>query len=265
MINAVSGAASSSSTDASQAIDANELIAEHTDPQRRVDTRGLAALVHQASTEDPGKASAAYADIENALAAQSSLDGSHFAEDTRAAFAAAATTGSAVGALKGGAVLGQAGTDAIARGARQTAPAVQTLKDNPILSKEWVGFESAWTGKGGFTGPLKSVLDAQGITYNATGNERQPPATLNGRTSSWGGRQITVDVQSSPGVREPGRASHRTSATGHPVPLPMPRTLRHKRSLSHAIATLSATARDAPPVPRANRRSHQVPPAPGLP
>jgi hypothetical protein len=178
MINAVSGAESSSSTDASQAVDANELIADHTDSQGRVDTRGLAALVHQASTEDPGKASAAYAEIENALAAQSPADGSHFAEDTRAAFAAAATTGSAVGALKGGAVLGEGGADAIARGASQTAPAVQTLKDNPILSKEWVGFESAWTGKGGFTGPLKTLLDAQGITYNAT-PLRSPPGSLN--------------------------------------------------------------------------------------
>ena len=177
MINAVSGAESSSSTDASQAIDANKLIAEHTDLQGRVDTRGLAVLVQQASTADPGKASAAYADIENALAAQSPVDGSHFAEDTRAAFAAAAT-GSAVGALKGGAVLGQAGAGAIARGASQTAPALQTLKDNPILSKEWVGFESAWTGKGGFTGPLRTLLDAQGITYNVT-PLRSPPGSLN--------------------------------------------------------------------------------------
>lgn len=175
-ISAVSGAEFSPSTGASQAIDANELIAQHTDSHGRVDTQGLAALVHQASTEDPGKASSAYTDIENALAKRSPTDASHFAQDTSAAFAAAAK-GAAVGALKTGASLGQSGADAIARGTSQTANAVRTLTDNPILSKHWVPYDSAWTGKSGFTGGLKALLDRQGITYDVT-PLRSPPGSL---------------------------------------------------------------------------------------
>jgi hypothetical protein len=171
-INPVSGAASS--TVARWPSDANELIAQHTDPLGRVDTQRLAALVYQASTDDPSKASAAYADIENALAAQSPAEASHFAQDTLTAFAAAATTGATVGAFRGSAALGDAGAIATNLGADQTARAARTLMDNPILSKEWVAFESAWTGKGGFTGSLRTLLDQQGITYNVT--PLRPPA-----------------------------------------------------------------------------------------
>ena len=158
---------SRSSSEPDQAVDAKQLIAEHTDANGRVDTQGLANLVEEAATQDPDKASAAYQDIENALAARNPTDASHFAQDTVARFAAA-TAGTAVGALKAGRTLAREGAATIAEGAGKIATATQTLKDNPILSKRWTNATSAWTGKGGFSGPLRDLLDQQGISYNRT-------------------------------------------------------------------------------------------------
>lgn len=159
-VSAVQG--SQSSTGASAASDVHELIAQHTDSHGRVDTQGLANLVQQAAAQDPDKASAAYQDIEHSLAERSPTDASHFAQDTAAGF----LKGAAVGAMHAGGTLAKQGAATVAEGARTIGEAAQTLKDNPILSIRWTSATSAWTGRGGFTGPLKDLLDRHGISYD---------------------------------------------------------------------------------------------------
>lgn len=143
---------------------ARELIAQARDPATgQVDTKRLAGWVADASGQDFAKASAAHAAIENELVAQGRTgDLSRFNEDVVAAaqrvadIAPNGLTGAGQGMIQAGGKL---------------------LVDNPILTKVWEGTTSAWTGKGGFTSNLQTLLEGHGIEIAPHVNAA-PPGSL---------------------------------------------------------------------------------------
>lgn len=127
---------------------ARSLIGRATDPVNgQVDTRQLAQWVAQAHEQDPQAASHAYAAIEAELGTISPAEAGRFNQDV-------------VGATEWQPALpsGQWATGHVlaTRGDR-------VLIDNPILEKRWEFTRSAWTGKGGPTGPLADLLRSHGI------------------------------------------------------------------------------------------------------
>ena len=130
---------------------ANTLVQQATDPRTgTVDTRQLGQWVAGAAQQDPRAASQAHAAIEDRLLARSPADAASFnAEVVSAAQSVAAF---APGGLSG------AGQGLVQSGTR-------LLVDNPILSKRWEPTTSAWTGRGGFTGPLKALLESHKIDF----------------------------------------------------------------------------------------------------
>lgn len=189
MLEAVGGAGLSSATAVGggqdrRTIDASRLIAQATDPKSgAVDTRALAQAVHQAAGVDPKTASAAYGEVEHALSERSPADASRFNSDVQDAFRTSgdAAAGLGVGASKAGGGLSAAGAARTAEGAGLTTRGAQLLKDNPLLSKQWVSTRSLWTGKGGFTSNLQTMLKQHGIAFDTT--VRPPPAGSLGKGS----------------------------------------------------------------------------------
>lgn len=127
-----------------------ELVAQARDPATgQLDTKKLAGWVADAGGRDFASASAAHAAIENELVAQGRMgDLSRFSEDVVAATRKVAET-APNGLWAAGQVWATQG-----RG---------LLLDNPILTKRWEGTTSAWTGKGGFSARLQTLLESHGI------------------------------------------------------------------------------------------------------
>ena len=146
-------ASAASGSGADPAANAQALIHQATDSHGHVDTRLLAHWVDDAAGHDFEAASQAHAHIEQQL---SPADASRFNHDIVAQ--------AAKSPLPGG--LAAAGQQMLHDGTK-------LLVDNPILVKQWVGTESAWTGKGGFTDGLSNLLKSHGIQVDA--DVRPPP------------------------------------------------------------------------------------------
>lgn len=130
------------------AVHAGALIQQATDPRNgTVNTRQLGQWVADAARQNPSAASQAHAAIETRLLASSPADAASFNSEVVSAAQALVPSGLA-GAGQG---LVQSGT--------------RLLVDNPILTKRWEPTTSAWTGRGGFTGPLKELFDKSGIDF----------------------------------------------------------------------------------------------------
>lgn len=139
---------------------AGQMIARTTDSQGRVDTRQLAQMVGDAARGDPAAASAAYEQIFNRLASTNVGDASRFSREVNTSLRQDEPLN-----LPGGAVFGT-GQGAV-NGARHFDVAGgRILADNPILRIEWQPLKSDWTNRGGFSGPLREMLDRGGITVN---------------------------------------------------------------------------------------------------
>ena len=167
-----------------QTIDASGLISGATNVRTgQIDTRALAQVVQAAAGRDPATASAAYSDVEHQLGQRSPADASRFNADIRDAFRTAgdAAAGSGVGAVRAGAHASSLGAARTRFGEGLSAKGAQLLRDNPLLSKQWVSTASQWTRRGGFTDGLEQMLSQHGISFNAT--PRLAPAGSVGRTS----------------------------------------------------------------------------------
>jgi hypothetical protein len=139
---------SPSSPDRSDQDNARSLIARATDPASgQVDTRQLGQWVAEAHAQDPQAASQAHAAIEAELGGASPAEAGRFNQDVAEAMQAPLALPS-----------GQWAT-----GQLLTARGDRVLVDNPILEKRWEFTRSAWTGKGGATGPLADLLHSHGI------------------------------------------------------------------------------------------------------
>lgn len=183
---------------------AETMVRAATDPASgRIDTRALANQVMDAARSDPAAASAAYAAIESEVARTGGIgDVGRLSADIQAAARTGQSppppannndpapydttvSGATIPAanividagqqqIARGQALGAQGTTMIGQGNVMSARGTQLLTDNPILSVRWEGTTSAWTGQGGFTGPLADRLRAGGIEVAAWTNA--PPA-----------------------------------------------------------------------------------------
>lgn len=151
------GAATSSHTTNEQ-LHAVQLLRNVTDPRSgQIDTQRLAYWVADAQRQDPDAASQAYALLEVELSQRNPADAGRFAQDVvQFASTPAASEPSNPGQLT---LSGQ-----WASGQYLSMRGDRTLINNPILEKRWEFTQSAWTGKGGPTGPLKELLESNGIT-----------------------------------------------------------------------------------------------------
>jgi hypothetical protein len=153
------------STDAQAS--ARAAVAQATNPAtNQVDTGALSRQVAETAQRDPQAAAEMRAAIENELVAQSRVgDLSRFNQDLQAA-ANDGTFGTygVPGMLAvGGQTAVNIGNTRIADGTALTARGTQALAANPQLTVRWESTTSAWTGNGGFTQPLRDVLDGHGI------------------------------------------------------------------------------------------------------
>ncbi|SOB86460.1 hypothetical protein SAMN06297144_1565 [Sphingomonas guangdongensis] len=135
-----------------------------------IDTAGLARDVVAAARTDAPVADRAYRAISAELAQHSPVAAGAFerevvaaARDQSSAVPGPSITGAAHGAATAG---------------------TRTLIDNPILSVQWEGTRSAWTGKAGFTPGLTALLEQHGLTINPRNNV--PPAGSVGQASGVG-------------------------------------------------------------------------------
>lgn len=135
---------------------ADDLIASVTDHSSGdVDTNALAAMVADAFQQDPGRAEAAYAELQVALASQGTDLASRLDEDVSIYLAGV-----------GSAVFGT-GQGAVNAGRR-------ILADNPLLRVMYEFTDSPWDGKGGATpGMLKMV---QSHSFEVVPEINRPPA-----------------------------------------------------------------------------------------
>ncbi len=136
------------------------LVVGATDPATgQADTAVLGRQIAEAAAQDPAKAGAAYHAVHEQLQQR----------DPRQAQQLDADVARAVGDLAKGAAsgLGKAGA--------------QVLASNPILSKQWISTESAWTGESGFTKGLYDLLDSNGIAFDL--GARSAPAGSLGPSS----------------------------------------------------------------------------------
>lgn len=160
-------AADRSGDDAARA-GAGSLIQAARDPVRgTVDTRQLATWVTEAQRRDPQAASAAYAALESELMRSSPADVHHLAQDI-VRQNGSGSNASGIDAPE----LHASGQWATGQYLARRGDAV--LGNNPILNKRWEFTQSAWTGKGGPSGPLKSLLQNHGIEVAPKVNA--PPA-----------------------------------------------------------------------------------------
>lgn len=139
---------------------AAQVIAGATDTRGRVDVASLGRMVGDAARRDPAAASASYSAIFNRLASTNVGDASRFAREVRTSLQQQDPVN-----LPGGAVFG-VGQGAINAARHYDAAGTRILVDNPILRVEWQPLRSDWTGRGGFSGPLRTMLDQGGITVN---------------------------------------------------------------------------------------------------
>jgi hypothetical protein len=131
-----------------------------TDPVTgQIDTGALATQIGAAGTQDMNVASAAYGAIRAQLQQQDPAAASQFDQQVANAFL-------------------QYGSDALAgTGTGLLASGRDILIDNPILLKSWESTTSVWTGQGGFTQGLQSLLEANGIQVSPNVNP-VPPGSI---------------------------------------------------------------------------------------
>ncbi len=114
---------------------------------------------HVTSQTDFAKASESYAHIKSELAQRNPSEAQNF----DSAVARAYTRGA---------------TDAVTAASTGLASAgKKVLVNNPILSKQWESTRSAWTGRGGFSSGLTTLLESHGIQSPAFTNQ-VPPNSL---------------------------------------------------------------------------------------
>ncbi len=143
---------------------ARQLIQQATDARTGdVDTRRLAGWVAEAHARHPRMASEAHAAIEEELLRFGPAEAGRFDQDVVAAMQAQPQSPALSGQWAAGQYLA-------ARGDR-------ILVNNPILEKRWEFTQSAWTGKGGPTGPLADLLARNGIQA-VPGVNAPPPGSL---------------------------------------------------------------------------------------
>jgi trimeric autotransporter adhesin len=143
---------------------AQDIVAKATSSSTHtVDTKQLAQWVVDAGRASPEKASAAYAQIENQLGTG---DKSRFAQDV-ADIAKGGSAYSATGAAQ----------SVVTTGSR-------VLKQNPILEIQWHSTTSPVTGKAGFSGPLRDLLDKHGINHSLPVHNQPPKAVNNNSPAS---------------------------------------------------------------------------------
>jgi hypothetical protein len=179
------------------------LVARATDARTgSIDTAQLARWVADASGHDPDAAGQAYSAIESDLLARNPADAARFNQDVATAFRSPPSgpdsgAGSATGVTVG-----------IGEAIRRTGS--QVLVQNPILQVRWESTTSAWTGKGGFTLGLDSLLRSQGIDVAARINPAPPgslgpqsgvPAAVANNTNGSLARDAIADRFRAPGVQ----------------------------------------------------------------
>lgn len=200
-------ASAPSAPSAVQRGEARDLIAQAADPRTgAVDTKRLAGWVAEASVKDFDAASQAHASIEKELVAQGRVgDLSRFNQDVVTATAELAPNG----LWAAGAKLAKDGKD--------------LLIDNPILVKRWENTTSAWTGRGGFSSPLRDLLTSHGIEFNATPN----PVPANSVTKSQGIPKAVANNTNGSLARD--AIADRWRASGHDVAIEQPRNNGSRR------------------------------------
>jgi hypothetical protein len=174
--NATQGSTGFSSTNApAQSTNpAASLVNSATNPRTgAIDTKQLASMVADAAKTDFKAASMAYRQIESELASRNVGDASRFSQDFRSAVAA--NNNDAGKPVSGPSVT------AIGQGVQMAG--TQTLVKNPVLEVRWEATKSAWTNKGGLSGPLQDVLRNGGITVVDRVNA--PPPGSVGKASGY--------------------------------------------------------------------------------
>lgn len=157
-------AGSTTSGTGSSSVDGRGLVQQATNPSTgQPNTDQLARWVGEARQQDPALAQQAQGAIESELIAQGRIgDLSRFNQAVREQPQPLPGTYGVPGMLlEGGRQLANRGSDLLSQGQALTQAGTQQLIDNPILSKRWESTTSAWTGKGGFTQPLRDVLNGQ--------------------------------------------------------------------------------------------------------
>jgi len=154
----------------SDAHNASELIAQVTTPQG-VNTQMLGQWVAEASLHDPQAASSAYAEMEQKLLTEHGPGAlGRFQQDVVRASQSPASQPVSPSGLATGISVG-VGQGLVRHGD-------DIMRQNPILQKRWEFTESAWTNKGGPSGPLAALLERSGIQV-APGVNAPPPGSLN--------------------------------------------------------------------------------------
>jgi len=195
---APTGATASSAVQRGQARD---LIAQAADPNTgALDTRRLAGWVAEASVKDFDSAAQAHASIEKELIAQGRVgDLSRFNQDVVTATAELAPNG------------------LWAAGQAMASQGKHLLVDNPILIKRWENTTSAWTGRSGFSSPLRELLTSHGIEFNATAHAAPPNSV--GKSAG-----IPKEVANNTnGALARDAIADRWRAAGHDVSIEQPR------------------------------------------
>lgn len=161
----VAEASANTSTNAAAAAggpSAQTLISQATDARTgAVDTRQLANLVVDAARQDFTTAAKAHAEIEGLL---SPADKTRFNTDVVDAAS--------------NYVPGPAGLSGAFQGMADAGRS--TLVNNPILSVSWESTRSPITNRGGFTNGLQTLLQSNGISFNANINPVPPGAVTPG-------------------------------------------------------------------------------------
>ncbi len=148
--------AGAGATPSADSVNAVGLIAGVTNPATgEADTATLARQIADAAAQDPAKAGAAYQAVREQLRQRDPSLSQQLDSDVARAVSDVAK-GVAPGLNKAGA---------------------HVLTSNPILSKQWVSTQSAWTGKGGFTQGVRDLLDSHGIAVER-GVRPAPPGSL---------------------------------------------------------------------------------------
>lgn len=185
--------ASGSTAPVTGAANAADLIGKATDQATgKVDTNSLADMVADASRHDTDKALGAYDAIRAKLSPD---DAARFDKDVvRVADDAAKGTSTGLGAA-----------------------GYKALADNPILTKQWEGTTSRWTGKGGFTPGLRTMLESNGIRVPTQVNPS--PAGSLSPTSGMSSAQ----ANNTNGALARDAIADRLRAQGHDVQTEVPR------------------------------------------
>ncbi len=191
---------------------ATQLIRQATDPRSgAVDTQQLAQWTVDAQRTHPENASEAYAAIEAELANQNPIDAGNFAREVVSASQQPPEQGNHGPAPSGQWATGQYLAN---RGDR-------TLINNPILEKRWEFTQSAWTSKGGPTGPLKTLLESHGISV-VPGVNTPPSGSLNASQAAARGSNLQ-QANNLNGSLARDAIANRFSAQGLPTQTEVPR------------------------------------------